>query len=456
MDSANKVMAQLLFGIDGIKAQMETIEKWANETARTARQAFANAGALPSGQVASQMTAQQAMVQTILQQGEAKKAAIVAEGEAKANAIREAAATKNKTITERTALAINKGYAEIERASSLAASKVSVNEARAASALAESEAKKARATATLAESEAKRQAIRDKSVADLAVTEAKKQSILQESATKQDIMWNDLLRKQELAQDKHDLQMINQAEAAAARKAEIDARAGLTRARADAVAAESVARVAKTEAQKNTVVATGEAKITTEMSKQELNRQRIAKESAATQVKILQAQLAEERILYMQSRRAAFESKPTGMAGLMERRLSWLYAGGLVMGGLAGITETVSTIKEVEYGMTTIARVIEDTTFSFKGMRDELQSLGMQYGNTWDQVSDIATRWAQAGYDMNETLELTKSSLLALNTAELNAEEATNGMIAIMSQWGLTAEQLLPTIDKINKVAWAA
>ena len=456
MDSANKVMAQLLFGIDGIKAQMETIEKWANETARTARQAFANAGALPSGQVASQMTAQQAMVQTILQQGEAKKAAIVAEGEAKTNAIREAAATKNKTIAERTALAINKGYAEIERASSLAASKVSVNEARAASALAESEAKKARATATLAESEAKRQAIRDKSVADLAVTEAKKQSILQESATKQDIMWNDLLRKQELAQDKHDLQMINQAEAAAARKAEIDARAGLTRARADAVAAESVARVAKTEAQKNTVVATGEAKITTEMSKQELNRQRVAKESAATQVKILQAQLAEERILYMQSRRAAFESKPTGMAGLMERRLSWLYAGGLVMGGMAGIAETVSTIKEVEYGMTTIARVIEDTTFSFKGMRDELQALGVQYGNTWDQVSDIATRWAQAGYDMNETLELTKSSLLALNTAELNAEEATNGMIAIMSQWGLTAEQLLPTIDKINKVAWAA
>ena len=29
----------------------------------------------------------------------------------------------------------------------------------------------------------------------------------------------------------------------------------------------------------------------------------------------------------------------------------------------------------------------------------------------------------------------------------------TNGMIAIMAQWGLTAEELLPVIDKINKVA---
>jgi TP901 family phage tail tape measure protein len=29
----------------------------------------------------------------------------------------------------------------------------------------------------------------------------------------------------------------------------------------------------------------------------------------------------------------------------------------------------------------------------------------------------------------------------------------TQGLIAIMAQWGLTADQLLPTIDKINRVA---
>jgi len=29
----------------------------------------------------------------------------------------------------------------------------------------------------------------------------------------------------------------------------------------------------------------------------------------------------------------------------------------------------------------------------------------------------------------------------------------TSGLIAIMAQWGLTSEELLPTIDKINKVA---
>lgn len=210
---------------------------------------------------------------------------------------------------------------------------------------------------------------------------------------------------------------------------------------------------AEGEASKAAIVAQGEAKISTEMAREELVRQKIVKESAAVQLATVRKQVEQEKLLYMQARKAAFEEKPTGFAGLMERRTSWLLTGGLVMGGLAGIYETASTIKDVEMGMTTIARVTEDAAFNFKGMRDELQQLGVTYGDTWENVSDIAIRWAQAGYDMSETLELTKDSLLALNTAELNSEQATNGLIAVMSQWGLTSEELLPTIDKINKVA---
>ena len=158
----------------------------------------------------------------------------------------------------------------------------------------------------------------------------------------------------------------------------------------------------------------------------------------------------------MQSRRAAFEQKPQGFAGLMERRASWLVTGGLVMGGIAGLAGTISTIKDVEMGMTTIARITEDATFNFKEMRDELQALGTQYGMTWENVSDIAIRWAQAGYNMADTIELTETALLALNTAELDSQYATQGLIAIMSQWQLTAGDLLPVIDKINKTACAA
>lgn len=275
MDTANKIMAQLLFGIDGIKIQMETIEKWANQTAMTAQQAFAKANLGTPQQLATQK-ANQTAIQTILQQGKAKELAIFTAGETELTAIK---------------------------------------------------------------------------------------------------------------------------------------------------------------------------------AKEALTRQAIAHKEAQTELAIARKQMAEEKLLYMQARRSAFDDKPQGFAGLMERRASWLVTGGLVMGGLAGLAGTISTIKDVEMGMTVIARITEDATFNFKKMRDEVMQLGVEYGQTFDVTSDIAIRWAQAGYSIADTMELTKTALLALNTAELDAEYATQGFIAIMAQWNIEAENLLPVVDKINKTA---
>lgn len=107
-----------------------------------------------------------------------------------------------------------------------------------------------------------------------------------------------------------------------------------------------------------------------------------------------------------------------------ERRAGWFIAGTAFFGGIAAMQEVVRTFSQVEADMTTIARITEDVTFNFKEMRDELQGLGVEYGMAWENVSDIAIRWSQAGYNVSETLELTEASLLALNTAELDANYA--------------------------------
>lgn len=107
-----------------------------------------------------------------------------------------------------------------------------------------------------------------------------------------------------------------------------------------------------------------------------------------------------------------------------ERRMSWFFAGSLAFGSIGALQQTVKTIADVEMGMTQIARVTEDATFNITAMRDELLKMGQEYGMTWQNVQDIALRWAQAGYGMKDTLELTRASLLALNTAELDANYA--------------------------------
>ena len=124
------------------------------------------------------------------------------------------------------------------------------------------------------------------------------------------------------------------------------------------------------------------------------------------------------------------------------------------------ITETIDEMVEIENQMVSIDRVMNESGFSIDNYRDKLINLAYEYGNAFDNVADITLRLAQAGFDSQEALKLTEKTLLALNTAELDATQATDDMVAIMAQWGLMtgdateeAKAYGDIIDKINKVA---
>jgi len=110
-------------------------------------------------------------------------------------------------------------------------------------------------------------------------------------------------------------------------------------------------------------------------------------------------------------------------------------------------------VKSVENSMTDISRVLELTSSQTEDLRGSLFNLGKEYGRSFEDVSDIALRFAQAGNDMTDTVTLTRDALLALNTAELDSEEATQSLIGILSQWGYEASDLITIIDKLNYTA---
>lgn len=141
------------------------------------------------------------------------------------------------------------------------------------------------------------------------------------------------------------------------------------------------------------------------------------------------------------------------LASEFERRSQWFLTGAIFYGVINGAKEAVKTIKDVEMGMVEIARVMEDSSFVFTDYRDRLFQLGIDYGQTFENVQQIALRWAQSGYNVADSLKLTESALLALNTAELDATQATEAMIGIMAQWQLQAEDLQLVMDKVNKTA---
>lgn len=122
--------------------------------------------------------------------------------------------------------------------------------------------------------------------------------------------------------------------------------------------------------------------------------------------------------------------------------------------------DTVDAMKSVEYRMMEISRIMEEGTINVNEYRDSLIDLAYEYGRSFDEVSTVTLNLARAGYNAEDSLALTEKALLALNTAELDASQATDGLISIMAQWGLDtgttaekAENFANIIDKINKSA---
>ncbi len=109
--------------------------------------------------------------------------------------------------------------------------------------------------------------------------------------------------------------------------------------------------------------------------------------------------------------------------------------------------------KSTEDSMTDISRVLGLTASETEKLRDSLFGLGKEYGRSFEDVSEIALRYAQAGNDMNDTISLTKDFLLALNTAELDVENGVQSLIGVMNQWGMEASELSTVIDKLNYTA---
>lgn len=133
-------------------------------------------------------------------------------------------------------------------------------------------------------------------------------------------------------------------------------------------------------------------------------------------------------------------------------KAKWLAAFYVVNELKNGFFDTIEIIKSTEDAVVDLQRVLSDDVGQSK-MSEELYDVAYQYGRTFDEVAEVSTRFAEAGYDWNDTMELTKGTMLALNTAELDVTQSTNDLIAVMSQWNLTAEDYADLIDKINITA---
>ncbi len=84
---------------------------------------------------------------------------------------------------------------------------------------------------------------------------------------------------------------------------------------------------------------------------------------------------------------------------------------------------------------------------------DELYDLAQKYGQTFENVADVTENFAKSGYDWADAIKAAEAALISMNVAELDAEQSSEGLIAIMKQFDKEVESLNYIIGLLNKTS---
>lgn len=116
------------------------------------------------------------------------------------------------------------------------------------------------------------------------------------------------------------------------------------------------------------------------------------------------------------------------------------------------LSDVGETLVKTENAVIELNRVLDDPQPT-QEVANRLYDIAYAYGSTFESASQIAGNFARAGRTWNESLQATEAALLAMNVAELNATEASDGLLSIIAQFDMETSDLIDVVDKLNKTA---
>ncbi len=153
---------------------------------------------------------------------------------------------------------------------------------------------------------------------------------------------------------------------------------------------------------------------------------------------------------------SANEKHTQSILSMAKGFLSWQAAATIVMQSINlvrnGLESLNKTLVNTEKATIEITRILNED-IADQEVASKLYDLAEQYGQTFENVSEIATNFARAGYEWTDVMKLAEGAVLALNVAELDATQASDGLIAILKQFKLPVEEIYGVVDMLNKQA---
>lgn len=133
----------------------------------------------------------------------------------------------------------------------------------------------------------------------------------------------------------------------------------------------------------------------------------------------------------------------------------WYTVSRIVMNAVGAFKQMVTNVVELDTSLVEIQKVTDLTGASLKSFTKQAFDMGSQIGRTGKEVIDAVAEFRRAGYEMPDSMELAKSSLVMANVGDgiRDAAEASSYLISVLRGFNMDASKSGSIVDMINQVA---
>lgn len=138
----------------------------------------------------------------------------------------------------------------------------------------------------------------------------------------------------------------------------------------------------------------------------------------------------------------------------------WTATTGAIFGAIQLFKEAAQATIDLERNTVFLARVgngfassVEGQVAGAKDLTNQLVELSTRYGVSATEAQQAAAIFARSGLTVEQTAKATTAAIIASKIAELGLVEAARLLSAAQSQFNLSADDLLPTLDRLNALS---
>jgi len=146
-----------------------------------------------------------------------------------------------------------------------------------------------------------------------------------------------------------------------------------------------------------------------------------------------------------------FVKSQQSIGSAARRVLLWSTAAFAMYRGIAAIRQAIQVTVDLENEMIQLQKVMQRGV-DFGKLEEDLFAIANTFGYAISDTIKIARTWAQQGYEINDVLSLTNTTLSAMASLNIEAAEATDYLTSAMRVWGVEVEDLQKNLSSLMAV----